>query len=241
MEDPANAATTAFEAPKLRPSVENRGIEEYIAAGIRTVEAARLNTDIAEKLYPYGFDDEEMSIGLGMAEVARTALASHQEAIHATKAAEAEHELKAAMAAAREKFDTFRGVARAAFSGLSERLNLKVVGEPPDDLQRFVNAAHAAYMTGSAEPFADKLTKRGYPPEKLGKLCEEIDALAEIGEDQAEAAEESEKTDSTAHRDDTYNAFKEFMKEFKGVALTVFRDEPDQLKKLGLRGVPEIV
>ena len=143
MEDPANAAAV-FEAPKLRPSVENRGIEEYLAAGIRTLEAARLNVDVAEKLYAYGFDDEEMSIGLGRAEAARTALAAHREATHATRAAEAEHELKAAMAAAREKFDTFRGVARAAFTGLSERLNLKVVGEPPDDLQRFVNAAHAA-------------------------------------------------------------------------------------------------
>ncbi len=223
-------------APKLRPAVEQRGIEEYLAASARTLEAARLNVDIAERLYDHGMDDEELAIGLALHERAKNALAAHHETVFAGVAALAGEDLKEAVASARETFTTFRGVARAVFTGLTERLHLRLVGEPPDDLQRFINSAHAAYMAASSDPYAEKLTKRGYPPEKLGAYCEELDALARWGEDHPEMLGGDDAGEgSPARRDETYNEFKEFMKEFKGVAAAVFRKEPEQLQKLGLR------
>lgn len=229
MED---TATTA--APKLRPSVENLGIEEYLSTSARTLEAGRINVDIAERLYPYGMDDEQMAIGMALYEQAKSAMDAHKSSANHGDVAAAEQSLKAGTDEARETFATFRGIARAAFTGLSDRLNLKLVGEPPDDLQRFINAAHASYMAAAREPYAEKLAKRGYTPEKLGAYCEELDALTQLGEDHAEAVGDSDQADSAAHRDETYNAFKEFMKEFKGIAKTVFRKEPEQLAKLGL-------
>ena len=58
--------------------------------------------------------------------------------------------------------------------------------------------------------------------------------MTRIGAEHADATEESDRTDSATERDDTYNAFKEFMKEFKGIVKAVFRNEPEQLQKLGL-------
>ncbi len=233
MEDTTTAAPIAA-APKLHPSLENLGIEEYLASSARTLEAGRINVDIAERLYPYGMDDEMMAIGMALYEQARSAMDAHKASGHYDDVSAAEQTLREGTEQARETFATFRGIARAAFSGLSDRLNLKLVGEPPEDLQRFINAAHAAYMAASHEPYAEKLSKRGYTPEKLGTYCEELDALTRSGEDYAEAVGDSDQADSAAHRDETYNAFKEFMKEFKGIAKTVFRKEPDQLAKLGL-------
>ena len=232
MED--TATTTVSAAPKLRPAVENKGIEEYLAASFHTLETARVNVDIAERLYSYGMDDEEMAIGMALYERAKNALEAHKETGALGAATVAEQTLKENVEKARETFVTFRGIARAAFPGLSDRLNLKLVGEPPDDLQRFIDAAHAAYLAASQEPYSEKLSKRGYTPLKLGSHCEELDALAQLGEDHAEAMAESDGAGSASQRDETYNAFKEFMKEFKGVAQTVFRKEPGQLQKLGL-------
>ena len=230
MEDTA----TTVAAPKLRPAVENLGIEEYLASSARTLEAGRINVDIAERLYPYGMDDEQMAIGMALYEQARSALDAHKSSDDYGDVAATEQSLKEGAAVARETFATFRGIARAAFTGLSDRLNLKLVGEPPDDLQRFINAAHASYMAASGEPYAEKLSKRGYTPEKLGAYCEDLDALTRLGEDHADAVGESDRAGAAARRDETYNAFKEFMKEFKGIAKTVFRKEPEQLAKLGL-------
>jgi hypothetical protein len=232
MEEPAT--TIASTAPKLRPAAETQGIEEYLASSLHTLETARANVDIAERLYEYGMDDEELAIGMGLYEAARNALHSHKETANHQDLAVSEVTLKESVSKARETFVTFRGIARAAFTGLTERLNLKLVGEPPDDLQRFIDAAHASYMAASNDPYTEKLSKRGYTPVKLGGYCEELDALTQIGEDHAEATEESDKPESATERDDTYNAFKEFMKEFKGIAKTVFRKEPEQLQKLGL-------
>ena len=57
------AATTAT-TPKLRRSVEDQAIENYIRDSERLLEAARLNADLSEKLAEYGFDDEELSYGM---------------------------------------------------------------------------------------------------------------------------------------------------------------------------------
>lgn len=232
MEEPAT--TIINPAPKLRPAAEHQGIEEYLTASVHTLETARMSVDIAERLYEYGMDDEEMATGLAMYEAARDALHSHKETNPHVAAVVSEASLKEHVSKARETYVTFRGIARAAFTGLTDRLNLKIVGEPPDDLQRFIDTAHASYMAASSDPYTEKLSKRGYTPVKLGGYCEDLDSLTQIGADHAEVAEESESTGTAEQRDETYNAFKEFMKEFKGIAETVFRKEPEQLQKLGL-------
>ena len=231
------AAPTAS-TPKLSAPVEDHAIEQYIIDSGRFLEETRVSTDICEVLYRYGFDDEELSIGMALQGAAMKACsAAHAGSPPDRSAAE----LKAKVAEARDEFEEFRLVARAVFLSLNDRANLRVMGDVPDDLQRFVNMAHTAYTTAAQEPYAEKLSKRGYPADRLKRLHEFLDALAwlDAAHEAASEATETHGADTGAasgkeSRDAAYNELKAFMKEIKGVARAAFRKDPETLGKLGL-------
>jgi hypothetical protein len=53
---------------KLHRSVEERAIATYIVDANTLLETVRLSTGISEKLADYGFDDEELAIGMALQE-----------------------------------------------------------------------------------------------------------------------------------------------------------------------------
>ena len=227
------AAATAT-TPKLRRTVEDQAIEKYIRDAGSFLEEARLNPDVAEGLAGAGYDDEELSRGMELQETAWNAFcATHGDTPPDRKGAEAD--LDAKVEDARDGWTAFRLIARAAFPTLDARLDLRVMGDVPEDLQRFINVAHAGYDAGSASPFTDKLSKRGYTPEKLKALSDSLDRLASLDGalDAAEEAAEGEGADTTA-RDSAYVELKDYMKEIKGVSRAVFRKRPETLSKLAL-------
>ena len=226
--------------PKLSGAVEDHAIEQYIIDSGRFLEEARVSTDISEKLFDYGFDDEELSIGMALQHAAMKAYCANHADCPPDRSA-ADEQLKSKIAEAREDFDEFRLVARAVFPALSDRVDLRVMGDVPDDLQRFVNMAHTAYTTAAEPPYSEKISKRGYPADKLKALHEFLDALAWLDaahEAASEAADAGEPvatpTDGKENRDAAYNELKTFMKEIKGVARAAFRKDTDALVKLGL-------
>ena len=226
--------------PKLSGPVEDHAIEQYIIDSGRFLEEARVTTDISERLFDYGFDDEELSIGMALQHAAMKAYcANHADCPPDRSAADAH--LKTKIAEARDEFDGFRLVARAVFPTMSDRVSLRVMGDVPDDLQRFINMAHTAYTTASQESYAEKLSKRGYPADKLKSLHEFLDALTwldaahEAASEAADAdAPAPDPTDGKENRDAAYNELKTFMKEIKGVARAAFRKDAEALAKLGL-------
>ena len=226
------AATTAT-TPKLHHSVEDQGIENYIRDSERLLEVARVNPDLAEKLAEYGFDDEELSYGMALQTAAWKAFCSRHGECPPDRA-DGIADLTVRVLAAREEFGDFRLVARAAFQNLSDRVNLRVVGDPLEDLQRFINAAYAGYEAAGREPYAAKLAKRGFPKGKLEALCNSLDVLATLDAANEIAAGDGEDTPDTTERDAAYNALKDYMKELKGVARAAFRKNPEALEKLGL-------
>ena len=210
--------------PKLQRAVENKAIEAYIQNSCITLDAARTSPDILERLIPYGFDDAELAIGMAMQE------AAHELTQKLSGSSITKEDLMEKASHAREAYNIFRGVARAAIPGLSDRINLGLVGDVPDDLQRFVSAAHRSYMAAAQDPYKDKVAKRGYPPEKLDALGRQIEELAVLGGEDGDGSDDKER----AERDEMYVRLKEFMKEFKGVARTVFRKQPEMLERLHL-------
>ena len=220
--------------PILHRTVEDQAIENYIRDAERFLETARTNPDIAEKLVGYGFDDEELSFGMNLQDSALKAFQAAHGGESASERMSDPAALTGRVLAAREEFMDFRLVARAAFQNLSDRVNLRVVGDPPDDLQRFVTAAYAGYDAAAEEPYATKLAKRGFPAAKLDALRKDLDVLATM-----EAADEiadinEEDAPDTGERDSAYHELKEYMKELKGVSRAVFRKNPDTLEKLAL-------
>ena len=233
------AAPTAS-TPKLSGKVEDHAIEQYIMDSGRFLEETRVSEDLCEVLNRYGFDDEELSIGMALQNAAMKAYCANHADCPPDRSAGDAH-LKAKITEARDEFDEFRLVARAVFPAINDRVNLRVMGDVPEDLQRFINMAHTAYTTAAEEPHAEKLARRGYPADRLRHLHEFLDALAWLDaahEAAAEAADSGEPAAAAAEgkqeRDAAYNELKAFMKELKGVARAAFRKHPDALAKLGL-------
>ena len=248
--DPSATATFDIAAPtattpKLGAQVEDRAIEQYIKDSGRFLEETRLSPAILEILTGYGFGDEELSVGMSLQHEALQAYcAQHGETPKDLTAAAAE--LKSKADQARDDYAEFRLVARAAFPGFQDRMNLRVLGDAPDDLQRFVNAAHAAYMAASEALYTEKMTKRGYSANRLSNLNEFLDALTFLDAAHEAAAEANAPVKSTTDpldvgqtvdrtaRDAAYNTLKEFMKELKGVTRAAFRKQPEILAQLEL-------
>ena len=231
------AAPTAS-TPKLSGSVEDHAIEQYIVDSGRFLEEVRVSTDICEVLNRYGFDDETLSVGMALQGTAMQAYRASHAGSPPDRSAE---ELKAKITEARDDFEEFRLVARAVFLSMNDRANLRVMGDVPDDLQRFINMAHTAYMTAAQEPYVEKLSKRGYPADRLTSLHEFLDALAWLDAAHEAAAEATDSGEAAAgaasgkaERDAAYNELKAFMKEIKGVTRAAFRKDPDTLTKLEL-------
>ncbi len=227
------AAATAT-TPKLRRTVEDQAIEKYIRDAGNFLEEARLNPDIAEGLLGAGYDNDELTWGTDLQERAWNAYCStHAECPPDRVAGEAE--LDAKVEAARDDWAAFRLIARAAFVGLDARLGLRVMGDVPEDLQRFVNVAHSGYEAAAENPYTDKLSKRGYTPEKLKTLSNALDNLASL-EGALDSAEETAEhgPQDTEARDAAYVELKEYMKEVRGVARAVFRKHPEILARLSL-------
>lgn len=225
----AKTATT----PKLRRSVEDQAIENYIRDSEHFLETARVNPDITERLAEYGFDDEELSYGMALQDAAWKAFCTRHGECPPERSGDIA-ELTGRVLEAREEFGDFRLVARAAFQTLSDRVNLRVIGDPPEDLQRFINAAYAGYEAAGEEPYAGKLAKRGFPKAKLEALCKGLDVLATLEAANEIADGNSDDDPDTEDRDTAYIALKEFMKEVKGVSRAAFRKNPETLEKLGL-------
>ena len=234
-------AAPTSSTPKLSGSVEEQAIVQYINASGRLLEEVRHSESIIEVLIRYGFDDEELSIGMALQQAAKEAFGAADADAASDRGQTAAGELKAKITEAREEYDEFRLVARAVFPGLSDRINLRVMGDVPDDLQRFINLAHTAYTTAEQDVYADKLAKRGYPPERLESLHRFLDALAwlDAAHEAASEGSESEGTpavggESKSARHTPYDELRTFMKELKGVARAAFRKDPDTLARLGL-------
>ena len=228
------AAATAT-SPKLRRTVEDQAIEKYIRDAGSFLEEARLNPDIAEALLEAGYDGDELAWGMELQEKAWNAFCSQHGGDCPPDRAQGEMELDKKIEEARDEWAKFRLIARAAFVSLDHRLNLRVMGDVPEDLQRFINAAYAGYEAAGEKPFTDKLSKRGYPPEKLKTLSGALDSLASL-DGALDAAEDTAEHGplNTEDRDAAYVQLKEYMKEIRGVSRALFRKQTEVLTQLAL-------
>ncbi len=233
MDDLPNNIVAAPVVVKLHRSVEERAVATYIAASGKLLHAVRLSAGISERLAKYGFDDEELAKGMALQEAARGAFEARHDELPAESTL-ALTELTERMNKARDDYAEYRGVVRAAFTGLSTRIELRVSGDTPDDLQRFMDHVYSGYILASEEPYTEKLSKRGYPPHRLAGLLADLDALATLDVAHEIATSDAQEETGESPCDESYHALREYMKELKGVIRAVFRKEPDVLHELGL-------
>ena len=143
MENDPSAAAATFDiaaptatTPRLGDQVEDKAIEQYIKDSGRFLEETRLSPAILETLQGYGFGDEELSVGMSLQHEALQAYcAQHGDTPRDLTAAA--RELKSKTDQARDDYAGFRLVARAAFPGFEDRMNLRVLGDAPGRLAAF--------------------------------------------------------------------------------------------------------
>jgi hypothetical protein len=223
---------------KRTRSVQNQHISAYITDSLKTLKAALDTPEAATKLATRGYNAATIQQGITLQASALKAFNEQLPGIGADRLQTAGRKKK--ITEAREDYTDFRGIARAAFPAQGDRVALGLTGDIPDDFGKFITAAETSYAAGKKAPYTAKLTLRGYPPATLDTLTADLAKLTEpdLGEDApAPAPEPDDDDDDLSDRQavlTTYNALKDWMKEFKGVARVLFRKRPDLLHDLGL-------
>ena len=216
--------------PKHPRSAQDKIIEAYVTDAKKFLKVAADDAEIRPILEAHGYDAAEFTTGNALAKTAadafegRAAGMGHQQLTGSA--------LSAAIRTAREDYAAFRDIARAAFPADADRVALSLKGEVPDDTARFITTAATSYAAAGKDPFAAKLTKRGYPAARLTTLLRNLDDLTGTGGNQDAAL--GDAIEDTAQRDAAYAQLKAFMKELKGTARGALRGKAGLLAKLEL-------
>lgn len=222
--------------PKRTRALQNQAISAYITDSLKTLNAALDTPEAAAKLATRGYSATSIQQGITLQAAALKAFKEQLPGIGADRTHTEQRQKK--IAAAREDYTDFRGIARAAFPTQGDRVALGLTGDIPDDFGKFVTAGETSYATGKETPYTAKLTLRGYPPATLDALTADLAKLTEpdLGEDEPAPAPDEDDDDLSDAQAVTaaYNALKDWMKEFKGVARVLFRKRPDLLRDMGL-------
>ena len=173
----AAPAATPAPTPKRTRSVQNQAIAGYITDSLRTLNTALNNSEIATALAPRGYAAADIAAGITLQGAAQTAFDKQLPGIGESR----DHTalLQKKVAAARDEYTAFRGIARAGFPAQGDRVALGITGDIPDNLSKFITAAKVSYAAGKTAPFTEKLTKRGYAPAALDTHIGDLNNLTE--------------------------------------------------------------
>ncbi len=203
-------------------------INEYRTA----LTAAQSSAELGDLLAGRGYDAAALTAGLTLCDAAQSAFNVRQQALAAqTEAASAARD---ADAAARAAFDDYRKIARAVLKdNPAARRALGVEGRAPDDRERFLTAAEAAYAAALSNSTAlSALSRRGYNQAALQAEQGKLAALttASAAHDAAQAAAKR----ATAEREASAKTLDNWWNEFRVVARVALKDRSDLLGQLGL-------
>ena len=127
-----------------------------------------------------------------------------------------------------------RKIARAVFKdNATAQGNLGVTGRVPDDQEKFLTLASAAYASAlSHSTYMTALARRGYNQEAIEAEQARLEAVT-----QTNSAHETAKAAAvraTTERDAAAKALDDWWAEFRAVAQVALKDRPDFLGLLGL-------
>ncbi|MBC8126209.1 MAG: hypothetical protein H8M99_03540 [Gloeobacteraceae cyanobacterium ES-bin-144] len=224
--------TTGSNEPtsKHTRSAQDKMIGAYITDAKKFLNVAATDAEIRPILEAHGYGDEEFTLGNALAKTASDAFEGRASGMGHQKLTGTA--LIAAIKTAREDYAAFREIARASFPDEAERLALALTGGVPHDTSRFITIAETSYNAATKEPYAAKITKRGYSAERLASLLQGLNDLTGTSGNQDTAL--GAAIDDTAARDEAYENLKSFMKELKGTARGALRGNPGLLAKLEL-------
>jgi len=222
-------------APQTHSPQDKRQAREIATAGqtIRAIIAdAAGNEAIAQSLAEGGYPLPELNHAGTLQEAAQSALAE-QLAVGGGKDA-ANKTYAAAEQSLTTLYLNLRGLARSAFIKDPDSLEkLGIAGSAPRALADLLNACENLIRNAPLPLYADKLTRRGVTADKLQNLQVRLAALQEA--DRVQEAAKEALPPATAKRNAAAQSLTDWLVEFKAFAKVQFKDQPDLLKRWGLK------
>ena len=200
---------------------------------IRTaLTALQANTEAKTLMMPFGYDDDEIAVGVGHCTAGQAAVDTRQ-------TADATHiqivtDLSALDQSTQTDFSEFRKVVRASYKNNPAALQaLNATGRVPQDRESFITFATTAYNAALGNPeYMTVLSRRSQTQASLQAKKDRLTALTQASATQDNASAAIKHT--TAQRDQTIKTMRAWWSEFETMARIAYKDRPDLLGALGL-------
>lgn len=190
------------------------------------------NPDVALRLDLFGVKNEDIAEGIQLLETARTKVTEQDAAMAEQKLAT--EAMKQALEAAYSVYTLLCEVARAALAGDATKLSvLGIVGKTPRTAALLVPRGDALELGLSTHPeLAALLNRHGQDAPTRAALQTKLIAFAEADSRQQTAKGVTQR--ATVAQNDALKALKVWLGKVKRLARAAFRDDKQQLEKLGI-------
>lgn len=217
-----------LEQKKRRIAEQDTRITEFITRAGTLIQNVLQSANILTLLSGRGYDEVRLQAGMDLRAAAQAGFEGRAAAIAAKR--KASSELNAQDHIVRMLFEDFRMIGRAIFTDDSSRSALSMKDYVSSDRQTFITRARAACISALGEPYLSALTEFGYDEAFINGIkagVDELEALDAVQNGAIQAAVEA-----TVNRNEAYENLYAWVKQFRTIAHTTLRHDPELLKIL---------
>lgn len=207
---------------------QDQTIAELINAVLQVITQIRNDQQISDVLATVGYGEEQLNEGILLCEAAQRGFDRRQAALNTR--IDITGQLEQARDELNKDFSDFRVVARAMFEESEDRRKLGVSGRRPDDLQKLLTVASAAFHAGAEDPYAGILSRHGFDSSRLTELEGQIEAVRQLAADQNTATNTA--VEATRIRDEAADELSSWASKLRAVAKRHLREVPNALMVL---------
>lgn len=232
MEETTQVTTELAKVAKKRPTPaeQDQLIADEIAEAGTLIATVKAEPEILAALAAYGTDTQELAVGEGLQATAQDRFTDRQEALANDNAKSAE--LLQVTATVRTAYADFREVCRARITDPTVRQALSLNGSIPQDRQKMMTQARAAYGEAAKPVHQPTLSKIGFGAQVLTDRLAGVDALDTALAAARDAAGTAKG--ATAARNEAAKALRQWVSALKRIARRALRTRPDLAAKLRL-------
>ena len=227
---PPEPSPTPEEKAKAQRAEQDQQIANDITETAEMIGVTQKDAAIATAMAGKGYDDEELTVGLGLQGAAEAAFGERQKAMAKQEAGALAFTL--ADKSARQSYADFRETARVKYAAAADQTALGLKGAVPRDLQKFITTAKSSYQAAFAQPYCAELAKAGLTPEQITERITALGTLKSLNEDLR--VDEGAATAATKTRNAAYKAMMKWVRGFRRMAKMALRGQPALKTKLKL-------
>lgn len=214
--------------PKVAYGVQDQSLANEISEADELLTLVETDTDVSAAMLERGYDGDEVASGRALQDAAQKTFNNRAKAMAQAEAAASA--FATADLAARKTYAEFRETARVKFSAEADQVALGLKGAVPRDLQKFTTTAQSSYTAAGSEPYAARLAKAGFKPERVAS---ELAAVKELPKLHAAATQtDGDAAKATSLRDDACGKLRKWVNDYRRLAKLAAKKHPAIKSKL---------